>query len=334
MAASIRPGEDSGGVFVDCNSNGPPVILKTEPVVEDKNENGQAGQYFVDKVTGEYYFRSSNGDLEQLLAADMEAGEITDTDENQAREAMHHEDLGCPDQDLEDSHKVEPKLLLKEELVQVEVKKKRGRPVGWRKYQTPSDADPDLTTGNPPDEQVVVKKKRGRPRKSKPDSDSSVLLEEGVDDHYEAFSTSVDDEVVKLLAADMEAGEITDMDENQARVAMHHEDIGCPDQDLEGSHKVEPKLLLKEEPVQVEVKKRRGRPVGWRKYQTPPDADPDPITGPPDEQGVVKKKRGRPRKNKLDSDSSVLLAEGEDDQYEEVSTSTRSVIVPFSLKKF
>ena len=77
MAASIRPGEDSGGVFVDCNSNGPPVILKTEPVVEDKNENGQAGQYFVDKVTGEYYFRSSNGDLEQLLAADMDAGEIS-----------------------------------------------------------------------------------------------------------------------------------------------------------------------------------------------------------------------------------------------------------------
>ena len=78
MAASVRPGEDSGGVFVDCNSNEPPVIPKTEPVVEDKDEDGQAGQYFVDKVTGEYYFRSSNGDLEQLLAADTEAGEITD----------------------------------------------------------------------------------------------------------------------------------------------------------------------------------------------------------------------------------------------------------------
>ena len=144
MAASIRPGEDSGGVFVDCNSNGPPVILKTEPVVEDKNENGQAGQYFVDKVTGEYYFRSSNGDLEQL----------------------------------------------KEEPVQVEVKKRRGRPVGWRKDQTPPDADPDLTTGNPPDEQGVVKKKRGRPRKNKLDSDSSVLLAEGEDDQYEEVSTS------------------------------------------------------------------------------------------------------------------------------------------------
>ena len=259
-----------------------------EKLVEDEDENGQAGQYFVDKVTGEYYFRSSNGDLEQL----------------------------------------------KEEPVQVEVKKRRGRPVGWRKYQTPPDADPDPITG-PPDEQGVVKKKRGRQRKNKPDSDSSVLLAEGEDDQYEAFSTSVDDEVVKLLAADMEAGEITDTDENQAREAMHHEDLGCPDQDLEDSHKVEPKLLLKEELVQVEVKKKRGRPVGWRKYQTPSDADPDLTTGnPPDEQGVVKKKRGRPRKNKLDSDSSVLLAEGEDDQYEEVSTSTRSVIVPFSLKKF
>ena len=115
MAASVRPGEDSGGVFVDCNSNEPTLIPKTEPVVEDKNEDGQAGQYFVDKVTGEYYFRSSNGDLEQLLAADMEAGEITDMDENQAREAMHHGDIGCPDQDLEGSLKVEPKLLLKEE---------------------------------------------------------------------------------------------------------------------------------------------------------------------------------------------------------------------------
>ena len=31
--------------------------------MEDEDENGQ---YFVDKVTGEFYFQSSNGDLEQL----------------------------------------------------------------------------------------------------------------------------------------------------------------------------------------------------------------------------------------------------------------------------
>ena len=49
-----------------------------EKLVEDEDENGQAGQYFVDKVTGEFYFQSSNGDLEQLLASDTEAGEITD----------------------------------------------------------------------------------------------------------------------------------------------------------------------------------------------------------------------------------------------------------------
>ena len=34
----------------------------------------------MNKVTGEFYFQSSNGDLEQLLAADTEAGEITDED--------------------------------------------------------------------------------------------------------------------------------------------------------------------------------------------------------------------------------------------------------------
>ena len=49
-----------------------------EKLVEDEDENGQAGQYFVERVTGEFYFQSSNGDLEQLLAADTEAGEITD----------------------------------------------------------------------------------------------------------------------------------------------------------------------------------------------------------------------------------------------------------------
>ena len=49
-----------------------------EKLVEDEDEHGQAGQYFVDKVTGEFYFQSSNGDLEQLVAADTEAGEITD----------------------------------------------------------------------------------------------------------------------------------------------------------------------------------------------------------------------------------------------------------------
>ena len=49
-----------------------------EKLVEDEDENGQAGQYFVDKVTGEYYFQSSNGDLVQLLTADTEAGEIMD----------------------------------------------------------------------------------------------------------------------------------------------------------------------------------------------------------------------------------------------------------------
>ena len=48
--------------------------------MEDEDENGQAGQYFVERVTGEFYFQSSNGDLEQLLAADTEAGEITDED--------------------------------------------------------------------------------------------------------------------------------------------------------------------------------------------------------------------------------------------------------------
>ena len=32
----------------------------------------------MDEVTGEFYFQSSNGDLEQLLASDTEAGEITD----------------------------------------------------------------------------------------------------------------------------------------------------------------------------------------------------------------------------------------------------------------
>ena len=49
-----------------------------EKLVEDEDENGQAGQYFVERVTGEFYFQSSNGDLEQLLASDTEAGEITD----------------------------------------------------------------------------------------------------------------------------------------------------------------------------------------------------------------------------------------------------------------
>ena len=51
-----------------------------EKLVEDEDEHGQAGKYFVDKVTGEFYFQSSNGDLEQLLASDTEAGEITDED--------------------------------------------------------------------------------------------------------------------------------------------------------------------------------------------------------------------------------------------------------------
>ena len=49
-----------------------------EKLVEDEDENGQAGQYFVERVTGEFYLQSSNGDLEQLLASDTEAGEITD----------------------------------------------------------------------------------------------------------------------------------------------------------------------------------------------------------------------------------------------------------------
>ena len=84
------------------------------------------------------------------------------------------------------------------------------------------------------------------------------------------------------------------------------------------------------------VKKKRGRPKGWRKNKHNPDSsvllaerEEDPLMfGNSGNEEAVKKKRGRPkgwRKQKADPDSSVLLAEGEDDQFEAVSNSNRNV---------
>ena len=392
MAASARPWEDSGGVFVDCNSNEPPVIPKTEPVVEDEDENGQAGQYFVDKVTGEYYFQSSNGDLEQLLAADSADTEVGEnTDEDRAGDSTHHEDIGCPDQDLEGSHKVEPRLPPKEEPVQVEeVKKKRGRPVGWRKHQThPDDTDPDLTSDNLPDEQVVRKKKRGRPvgwRKHQTHTDTSSAEERDdqpevsckrevvniFDDPDHTSSNPTDEQVVRKKKRgrpvgwrknkhDPNSSVLLAEEENNQYEAVSVSSILDVSKDLSSGKHTSSELvggnLVNEDVVKKKRgrpkgwrMKKRGRPKGWRKNKADPDSSVLLVEGENDQyeaackrevgyilnvkkdlkfgssvdEEVVKKKRGRPkgwRKPKPDPDSSVLLAEGEDDQYEAVSNS-------------